>query len=67
MENSKKEEINIFKGVKMKHRHKDCCFHTNLGYCEVCKVVYCKDCDKEWVEQTLWITTYGSYQTCNHV
>lgn len=40
----------------MKHEHKECS-HENLDYCRICKVVYCKDCTQEWVEQK-WNWTY---------
>ena len=30
--------------------HENCCKHENIKYCAVCKVVYCRDCKKEWVE-----------------
>ena len=41
-----------------KHKHEHCCKHSNLAYCEVCRVVYCKDCGKEWIEKTYW--TYSN-------
>ena len=37
----------------MNHEH--CCKHENLKYCQVCKLVYCKGCNKEWRD---WGWTY---------
>lgn len=51
--------------------HKDCkkeieCKHKNLEYCPKCKVVWCKDCKKEWPEKEYiypynWTYTYQPY------
>ena len=40
----------------MNHNH--CCKHLNLRYCPVCKVIYCVNCKKEWVEKTIYTFTY---------
>lgn len=40
----------------MSHDH--CCEHKNLKYCGVCKVVYCTNCKKEWVEKYHWTLAY---------
>jgi hypothetical protein len=42
------------------HHHHCLCNHNNLAYCSACLVVYCKDCKKEWIERTSWIT-YSNY------
>ena len=42
------------------HDHSEECKHLNLEYCPVCRVAYCKDCGKEWVEQqNTWIYPAG--------
>lgn len=40
------------------HSHEHCCEHKNLKYCNVCKVVYCVDCKKEWKEGYWWYPNY---------
>jgi hypothetical protein len=30
------------------HNHSHCCLSHELGYCQVCDIVYCKKCGKEW-------------------
>lgn len=38
------------------HDHPHCCAHNNLRYCQVCRLVYCLDCRKEWREgASAWI------------
>lgn len=41
-----------------KHTH---CLHNKLKYCEVCDVVYCEDCGREWGGYSYsyqpWVTT----------
>ena len=45
-----------------KHNHHHCeCEHENVKYCKCCKVVYCKDCNKEWKDYSGWTWTYPSY------
>ena len=59
--------------------HKHCCKHESLRYCEVCQVVYCTKCGKEWREYgyaytytyptypiSTWTTTTGNTLTCDH-
>jgi len=53
------------------NHHHNCCRHKNLGYCEVCKVAYCKDCGKEWRDNTgywtypgTWTAPTITYTTC---
>ncbi len=39
----------------MSHDHHSCvCAHTSLAYCNICMVVYCTQCKKEWIERTVW-------------
>jgi len=48
--------------VNNKHDHSEECKHLNLEYCPVCKVAYCKDCGKEWVEpQNTWAYPVAPY------
>lgn len=39
------------------HNH---CSHA-LQYCEVCDVVYCLKCNKEWATRSLYIYGYPAY------
>ena len=51
-------------GVDMGHKHIHC-EHSRLAYCRICDVVYCLDCDREWVKPTATITwgSSGTYTT----
>jgi hypothetical protein len=44
------------------HNHDHCCEHKNLGYCKLCQVVYCKDCEREWKDNP-YTYTYPNYPT----
>ena len=55
------------------HNH-DKCKHE-LKYCDICDVVYCEKCKKEWHKNTLTITSPDTtwvpehpftYTYCNH-
>lgn len=40
------------------------CKHKNLAYCPKCKVVWCKDCEKEWPEKEyVYYPWYYGYYT----
>jgi hypothetical protein len=41
----------------MTHHHCEC-QHERVKYCPVCRVVYCEDCRREWVERGWNFTTY---------
>ena len=46
------------------HNHENCCKHGEVKYCEVCKLVYCLKCGKEWRDQgNIWTYTYPSYSS----
>ena len=40
------------------HRH---CAHTHLSHCAICQVVYCHDCNQEWVARATWWGQTYSY------
>lgn len=39
-----------------RHEHLEC-EHKDLAYCKRCRIVYCKDCNKEWQEYTAFTYT----------
>ena len=53
------------------------CEHKNLEFCPHCRVVFCKDCGKEWYDNMMYniapsvwpnwsYTTEEAPQLCNH-
>lgn len=52
-----------------KHNHHSCsCDHTDVKYCNTCKIIHCLDCNQEWSPRISyypytytqpWYTTLG--------
>ena len=53
------------------HLHSCTCEHKNVRYCKHCLVVFCSDCNTEWVTKShgywyypyTWTTPYTTYTT----
>lgn len=35
----------------MSHKHN--CKHENVKYCDICNIVVCEDCGREWVDKCI--------------
>jgi hypothetical protein len=42
------------------HEH-DGCKHKKLKYCDICDIVYCEECHKEWKFNTFTYIPYYPY------